>query len=125
MIKFEMVDQKKIVGGLVAIIGFMLSPISWWNDLLVNIPLAYLMASPLGLINKKFFVGAFVLSYWLTNLLGFVLMHFGGLYWRGKTSKMLKQLIIENFPMTIVYTLGMVVLVKIGWVKLPWEYFNR
>lgn len=32
--------KRKIGGGTLAFIGFMLSPLSWWNDLFVNVPLA-------------------------------------------------------------------------------------
>ena len=32
---------RKIKGGVVAMIGFLLSPLSWWNDAFVNIPIAY------------------------------------------------------------------------------------
>ena len=28
-------------GGILAVIGWVLSPLTWWNDLLVTIPIAY------------------------------------------------------------------------------------
>lgn len=116
--------RKKIFGGGMAAVGFLLSPLSWWNDLLINIPLAYFLASPLGLINRKIFIVGFVGFYWLTNLLGFVLMHLGLIEWRGSVDKTLQQLLKENFPMTFIYTLLMVLVVQFGWVKLPWDYFK-
>ena len=59
-------------------VGFMLSPLSWWNDLVVNIPLAYLFSWPFSLINEQWFLASFVLGYWLSNLLGLLMLHWGG-----------------------------------------------
>ncbi len=38
--------------GIVAVIGYLLSPLSWWNDLFVNVPLAYLFALPFSLLHE-------------------------------------------------------------------------
>src|SRR5262245_28764890 len=64
-------------GGLLAIIGFMLSPLSWWNDLFVNVPLAVGFGWLIGLIHEPAFRPAVIVGYWLTNVLGFVLLHKG------------------------------------------------
>jgi len=32
--------KRKVTGGILGLVGFMLSPLSWWNDLFVNVPLA-------------------------------------------------------------------------------------
>src|SRR5438105_1453125 len=36
--------KTKTAGGIMTFIGFMLSPLSWWNDLFVNIPIAWVFA---------------------------------------------------------------------------------
>jgi hypothetical protein len=58
---------------LVAIIGFILSPLSWWNDLFVNIPLAYLFAIPFGWISKQYFLPSLIVGFGL--LLSLVLFY--------------------------------------------------
>lgn len=65
-------------------IGFVLSPLSWWNDVGVNIPLAALMTWPIVCLFKIFqpvtselYLSIFVANYWITNFLGVALMHFG------------------------------------------------
>lgn len=63
--------------GTLAVLGYILSPLSWWNDLWVNIPLAYAAASLAQFLNPKFFLPVFVGAYWVTNLLGLILMHAG------------------------------------------------
>ena len=69
--------KRKVMGGVVAFIGYMLSPLSWWNDLFVNVPLALAFAWVVSLFWKPAFEGACVVGYWLTNVLGFILMHKG------------------------------------------------
>lgn len=60
--------KRKVKGGILVTIGFILSPLSWWNDLLVNIPLAYVFAFPFGFISKDFFFLMIILGYWITNI---------------------------------------------------------
>jgi hypothetical protein len=74
---------KIIFNGALGLVGFLLSPLSWWNDILINIPLAYGFAWVIGkglsfylTIGKSFFAILFALGYWLTNLLGFLLIHY-------------------------------------------------
>jgi len=62
---------------VIAAIGFVLSPLSWWNDVVVNVPLAYLFAWPFSAWDARLYVPAFVLGYWLTNIAGLVLLHKG------------------------------------------------
>jgi len=66
------------------VIGFMLSPLSWWNDAVVNLPWrGFLPRRSRSFINQqpspnsKVFDGLLIFGYWLTNVLGFVLMHKG------------------------------------------------
>src|SRR6266404_374056 len=69
--------KRKLSGGTLAFIGFMLSPLSWWNDLFVNIPLALVFAWLVSLFYQPAFEASVIVGYWLTNVLGFVLMHKG------------------------------------------------
>jgi hypothetical protein len=59
-------------------VGYILSPLSWWNDALINIPLAWLMASIMTRAVPLSFEAAMLIAYWLTNLAGFLLMYIGG-----------------------------------------------
>jgi hypothetical protein len=69
--------KRKFKGGVLAMVGFMLSPLSWWNDLFVNVPLALAFAWVVSLLYPPSFKIACVMGYWLTNVLGFVLLHKG------------------------------------------------
>ena len=99
--------MKKIYNQVLILIGFILSPLSWWNDLVVNFPLSYLIAFPFGLLSKQLFVPAFIAAYWITNILGFLLMHQGtrGLFANQSRKAAglhdLKKLFIASFLYTL------------------------
>lgn len=63
---------------IIAFIGLMLSPITWWNDPFVNIPISYLAASVIAHFSPKLFSISFLLFYWLTNVIGMFLLYIGG-----------------------------------------------
>lgn len=67
----------RIQGGLVTFIGFLLSPLSWWNDLFVNVPLAAVFAWMVSFFHPPAFEASLIVGYWLTNVVGLVLMHKG------------------------------------------------
>jgi len=62
---------------LAGIIGYVLSPASWWNDAVVNIPLALAIAEILERLAGLPREAGFAVSYWATNLAGIVLMMVG------------------------------------------------
>jgi len=117
--------KHKVNGGILAFIGFLLSPLSWWNDLIFNIPLAYLFGSFFGLFSKQLFLPAFVLGYWLTNIAGLILMHHGvKKIVKNEQPKYSKRELLKDFVLSILYTLFVIFLVKMGWLKVPSEYFK-
>ncbi len=70
--------RKAFIAGLRGagfIIGYILSPLSWWNDLFVNVPLSYLFALLVtSITNAVSFPLAFSIGYMLTNIAGIMLM---------------------------------------------------
>ena len=69
--------KRKVSGGTVAVIGYMLSPLSWWNDMFVNVPLALLFAWLVSLVYRPAFETCLIVGYWLTNVIGLVMIHKG------------------------------------------------
>mgnify|MGYP001810130825 FL=1 len=59
---------------LLLAVGWLLSPFCWWNDLVINLPLAYGFGWLLKLCNPTWFVPGLVAGYWLSNVAGIVLM---------------------------------------------------
>ena len=73
-----LVAWKRILqGSVLGFVGFMLSPLSWWNDAFVNLPLAVGFGWLVALVYRPAFEGGVIAGYWLTNVLGLVLMHKG------------------------------------------------
>lgn len=114
----------KIKSFLIAVIGFILSPLTWWNDLFINIPLAYLFAIPFGYLSEDYFLPAMIAGYWLTNIIGFILLHIGliGIFKKEKKKYTKKQL-LKDILISIGYTIIVVILVKFGILRLPSQYF--
>jgi uncharacterized membrane protein len=117
--------KNKITSGFISTLGYILSPLSWWNDLFVNIPLAYGFAFLFGLISKNLFYPMMIIGYWITNILGLILMHVGIKGFLNKEdSNYSKKELLKDFIFSILYTLIIVFLIKIGWLKFPTEYFK-
>ena len=117
--------MKRAGGGVLAVIGFMLSPLSWWNDLLINIPLAYLFAATVALLNSAWFNPAFVVGYLLTNIIGMLMMQYGMKHAvRSEKPSDIKKEIRSSLIWSLLYTLLIVALLMTGWIQPPQEYFQ-
>ena len=117
-------------GGVLGMIGFMLSPLSWWNDAFVNIPLATAFAwgvsAGVGASwRERVFQVAVVVGYWLTNVLGFVLMHKGAQrIFSGEQKAATRCELVKDVAISLAYTLVIVLLVKLGVLKPIADYFG-
>jgi hypothetical protein len=114
---------RRFKGGALGMIGFLLSPLSWWNDLFVNVPLALAFAWMVGLVWPAGFTASFIAGYWLTNVLGLVLLQKGArqaltdqppLY---SGRELLKDLLVS-----LLYTLVIVALIKLKVFQPIWHY---
>src|SRR5262245_53781496 len=118
--------KRKVQGGLLAIVGFMLSPLSWWNDLFVNVPLALAFAWIVSLFYKPAFDASVLIGYWLTNVLGFVLMHKGAQKVIGTEERRYSRKdLLRDVGISVMYTALIVVLIKIGVLKPIANYFGH
>jgi len=70
---------KKLRGSFLLGIGYMLSPLSWWNDLFFNLPIALLFGYLVSWINPDWFLPFTIVGYWLSNVLGIVMMQMGAM----------------------------------------------
>ncbi|MEB3816937.1 MAG: hypothetical protein LRS46_03240 [Desulfurococcales archaeon] len=105
--------KNRLISGLIGIVGYILSPLSWWNDAFVNIPIAIAFAYILSkLIGLSMEIG-FAIGYWLTNIVGIIMLVTGG-YGAAKGGTSKKELVIGLIGGTI-YTI--VALIAIGTLK--------
>ncbi len=120
--------RRKITGGLLAVVGFMLSPLSWWNDAFVNLPLAlgfaWLVSSlcPES-VRERVFEAALIGGYWATNLVGFILLHTGARRLLSESHPQLRGGWKKQVLISLGYTALIVVLIKFGVLKPVAAYF--
>lgn len=118
--------KRKLAGGTLAFIGFLLSPLSWWNDLFVNVPLALAFAWVVSLFWPAVFGASFVLGYWLTNILGLVLMQKGAQQaLSGEAKPYTRRQLAGDIGISLAYTLLIIALVKHGVLKPLPDYFPQ
>ena len=114
-------------GGILGLIGFLLSPLSWWNDAFINIPLAIGFGWVVAWFYKPSFEAAVVVGYWLTNVLGFVLMHKGAAQLRGgeETEPYSKRSLLRDLSISVAYTAVIVLLLKLKLLQPFWDGLKR
>ena len=122
----SMAWKQKFSGGLLAGIGFMLSPLSWWNDLVVNLPLALAFAWVASFFYKPAFETCVIIGYWLTNILGLVLMQKGAQKMlSNEQRKYSRRDLLRDFAISLLYTGLILLLLKFGVLKPIENYFKR
>ena len=97
-------------------IGWMLSPFTFWNDAFVNIPVSYLCANLFVKVFPANFLITVIVFYWLSNVLGLLLMYVTGkgvIAEKGGVVKGLLDLIVTS----LVYSIILVMIYKVGILK--------
>lgn len=121
--------KRKILGGFLGIVGFMLSPLSWWNDAVVNLPLALAFAWGVSALvpdvwKEAVFRTAIIVGYWFTNVLGLILIRRGatqlvsdrsGASWHKELAK--------DLAIGLGYTALIVILIQLGVLRAIESYF--
>jgi hypothetical protein len=121
-----MVSKRKVGGGILTVVGYLLSPLSWWNDLVINLPLALVFGWLVSWFYKPAFEVCVIAGYWLTNILGLVLMHKGaqqmmsnrkrGYSWRD---------LVKDIGVSLLYTALIVLLLKLRIIAPLTDYLEK
>jgi len=108
--------MNKVINRVIFVIGWLLSPFTFWNDLFINIPIAYVLALLAVRFLKTDFLVMSVIMYWLTNIVGVYMMILSGKALVKNKEYALKE--FRKFLLTvIIYTAVMIVLHKVGVLK--------
>lgn len=111
---------KKLRGGAMMGIGYMLSPLSWWNDLFFNLPIALLFGYVLGWLNSDWFLPGTIVGYWLSNILGIIMMQFGAMdMFLNDEKRNIKRDLLIGFGGSTLYTMIIAILVYLHVLQLP------
>jgi hypothetical protein len=103
-------------------LGWLLSPLCWWNDLIINLPLAWGFAKLAQWLQPGWFAPGLVLGYWLSNVLGIVLMQSGALALlpgAGEAPTNRRRELLVGLATSTAYTLAVVALVRLGVLQSP------
>jgi len=108
--------MSRFIKNAVFFMGWMLSPLTFWNDAFVNIPISYISAS----IAKRFinadFLFLVLIFYWLSNIFGILMMILSGksiLQDKRERLDALKSLLLT----VLIYSIIIILLGKTGILK--------
>ncbi|MFN5751773.1 MAG: hypothetical protein ACK451_15250 [Pseudanabaena sp.] len=104
----------KIKGVFLLTVGYLLSPLCWWNDLIINLPIACGFGYVVSLWSSEWFFPAAIAGYWLSNLIGIVFMQIGAtdiLQKNTAKKRSLKQELLTGVMTSTAYTFVIVALV--------------
>ncbi len=117
--------KRKTTGGILVTIGYLLSPLSWWNDAFINIPLALVLAWLVSFLYQPAFTASLIFGYWLTNVLGLVLLHKGARQMLPeKQPPNLRRELLTDVVVSLIYTGVIAALIKFEILKPFAGYFN-
>jgi hypothetical protein len=101
-------------------LGWLLSPLCWWNDLVFNLPVALGVGRLVAIWIPDGFLAGVVAGYWLSNVVGILLMQSGalGLMSAERSTDRRRDLLV-GLATSSLYTLAMVAMVQLGWLSAP------
>lgn len=112
-------NKQFMKGGALFFIGYILSPVSLWDDVFVNIPISYVLALIVKHYSAAAFLPSMILIYWLTNLIGFLCMRKGLGEMRSHGNETKKPHAFTNdLIASVAYTFVLVALVKMNILQM-------
>jgi len=112
---------KKLRGGLLLVIGYLLSPLCWWNDLFFNLPIAYAFGYLCSLLSPDLLFPCSIVGYWLSNIAGILLMQLGSVevFTDKPKEKNLKKELFTGLVSSTAFTLVIVALIHFKILDTP------
>jgi len=116
---------KKLKGGFLLVIGFLLSPLSWWNDLFFNLPIAYGFGYLCSLLSPNLLIPCTIIGYWFSCIAGILLMQVGvmDVFQDQSEKRNFKQELLVGLASSTVYTLVILALIQLK-ILTPLEFFR-
>jgi hypothetical protein len=112
--------KARVIPGIVFALGYMLSPLSWWNDAFINLPLAYVLGNVMNFFVPGSFEAAMIAAYWMSNLAGILFMFWAGSRLLGKTPPKRREIAI-SIAVSLLYTLAIYFLMQWDIVR-PFQF---
>ncbi len=112
---------QKLRGGFFLVIGYLLSPLCWWNDLIFNLPIAYAFGYVCSLFAPKLLMPGVIIGYWLSNIIGILLMQAGAIDVLQKRTqeRNLKKELLTGLVSSTAYTFLILALIQFHIIETP------
>lgn len=112
---------KKIRGGLFLVIGYLLSPLSFWNDLFFNLPIAYAFGYLCSLFSPSLLLPCSIIGYWLSNIVGILMMQVGviDVLENQPKERNLKKELLMGLVSSMIYTVVIIALIQFKILQVP------
>lgn len=112
---------KKLRGGFLLVIGYLLSPLCWWNDLFFNLPIAYFFGYVCSWLSPNLFLPCSIVGYWLSNIVGILLMQVGAVdVFQGQPKERnLKKELVTGLVSSTIYTIVILALIQFKILDTP------
>lgn len=111
---------RKLRGGFWVGLGYMLSPLSWWNDVFFNLPIALAFGYAVNWFHADWFLPGTVVGYWLSNVVGIVVMQLGATeIFFDEDQRNLKRDLLMGISGSTLYTIAVALLVYFGVLQTP------
>jgi hypothetical protein len=116
---------KKIRGGLLLAIGYLLSPLCWWNDIFFNLPIAYAFGYIFSWLSPDLLFPCTIVGYWLSNIVGILLIQLGTLDVLADKpkEKNLKKELLTGLVSSTVFNVVIVALIHFNVLETP-DFFS-
>jgi hypothetical protein len=117
---------QKLRGLFLLVLGYLLSPLCWWNDLLFNLPIAYFFGYICSLFSPKLLLPCSIIGYWLSNVVGILLMQYGSqdIFQKEPSERNLKKELFSGLVSSTIYTLVIVGLIHFKILDIPILFAN-
>ena len=117
---------QKLRGGSLLVIGYLLSPLCWWNDLVFNLPIAYFFGYICSIFTPKLLMPGVIIGYWLSNIIGILLMQTGAMdmFQKPAEERNLKKELLTGLISSTAYTFLILVLLQFKILDTPSFFFG-
>ncbi|MBD2104578.1 hypothetical protein [Leptolyngbya sp. FACHB-261] len=117
---------KKLRGGFLLTVGYLLSPLCWWNDLFFNLPIAYFFGYLCSWFSPNLLSSCSIVGYWLSNIIGILLMQLGVIdVFQDKPKTSLKKELLTGLVSSTIYTLIILALIQFKILDAPLLFSNQ
>jgi hypothetical protein len=112
---------KKLRGGFFLVIGYLLSPLCWWNDIFFNLPIAYFFGYVCSLFSPNLLLPCSIIGYWVSNIVGILLMQFGtvDIFQKQPEERNLKKELLTGVVSSTIYTIAILALIQLKILDAP------